>query len=984
MEQALKPEFPDASRSSQSRPSDAHTGWPIKPLIACVVVLAMLAVAITVISVGWKSVRQSMLDTAATQARDAGRLITEKSHRMLEPAQATLRLMATTSLVGASTLQDRLVRLRTLTEVLRGNPLVSAVYVGYPDGSFMLVRPLEAQVIRMQFDAPPAASFLVQSIERNRPLAATAQAVGSYLFFTAELKLIESRPATNYQFDPRTRPWYQSAMRVTTTVATQPYVFFTTQQVGLTLSQSSVDRQAVFGVDVVLDDLARSLAALKITANTQLALVDAEHRVLAYPDMARVLVRTGAQFDFKTVEDLGEPSLASLFALNSPVGEVVPYRANGADWQGVVLPFDVWRANGMRLLVAMPSGELLGPLKDSGKKLIYWVLGLVALLVPLGWWAGAAVGKSLDQLSLLADRITHFNFDAKPNQRNPVREANVLNDAMGTMALTIKTFLAIGKDMATEPKVDHMLANVLDKVMSATQCTGGAVYLREAAGAQFSRAAQSGVMLAHESPTLQHHGEGDGSWARRTVTSGVAEIRVELRGRQGRLEGILALQHTIDEGHSDQAFTEFVNQLSGMLAVSIETRQLIQAQRDLLDAVIRLMADAIDAKSPYTGGHCERVPVLAGRLVDALSAETSGPYAAFSMSEDERYAFHLGAWLHDCGKVTSPEHIIDKSTKLEVIYNRIHEIRTRFEVLWRDAEIACWQGIAQGGDAATLQAALSHTHSRLQDDFAFVATCNIGSESMASADLQRLNAIAQTPWMRHFDNRLGISNDEALRVSAVPHAPLPAPEVLLSNRPEHLVHWGERKPPVEKDDARNRHGFDMALPAHAQNMGELYNLRTRRGTLTEEDRFKINDHIVQTLIMLRSLPWPEQLGQVPDFAATHHEKLDGTGYPRRLPGSALSTGDRVMALADVFEALTAADRPYKAPKTLSQSFHIMVRMVREHHLDGQLLRYFLQSGLWQQFAQDFLLPSQIDEVDVAGLEQALDSISHPIATKDSA
>jgi hypothetical protein len=380
------------------------------------------------------------------------------------------------------------------------------------------------------------------------------------------------------------------------------------------------------------------------------------------------------------------------------------------------------------------------------------------------------------------------------------------------------------------------------------------------------------------------------------------------------------------------------------------------------------MADAIDAKSPYTGGHCERVPKLAGMMVDHMRQQTTGPFADFQMTEDERYEFHLGAWLHDCGKVTSPEHIIDKATKLETIYNRIHEVRMRFEVLWRDAQIEYLEAIGAGGSKPLLEKALAARLQALQDDFAFVARSNVGGEFMADADIARLQSIGKTEWVRHFDNRLGTSSGELRRLNETPTETLPAREQLLADRPDHVVAWGDRKPAVEKDDPRNLHGFDMRLPRDAQNMGELYNLSVRRGTLTDEDRFKINDHMVQTLVMLRSLPWPEQLAKVPDIASNHHEKLDGKGYPRRLPAQQLTTADRVMALADVFEALTAADRPYKAPKTLSESLKIMAGMARQQHIDPELFQYFLHHKLWLEFAESFIRPDQIDMVDIAAVD----------------
>ncbi|APW41502.1 HD domain-containing phosphohydrolase [Rhodoferax saidenbachensis] len=942
-------------------------GWPIKLSIASVVVLSMVILAITIIALGWVGARQSLLDAASKSARDAGLLITEKSHRMLEPAQATLRLLTSTPLSHATTLEQRLDQIRTLSDVLVANSLMSSVFVGYADGSFFLVRPLDQAALRERFRPPPKANFLVQSIQMRG-----GKPVGEFLFFDTERRLLERRAQTDYQFDPRTRPWYRAAQASSTAAFTEPYVFFTTRQVGLTLSQASLEGGTVFGIDVVLDDLATSLSDLRTTPNAQLALVNAKDQVLAYPDMNRVLVQGEGKFDFRSIQDLGVPGLTGLHALHAGAGKVVPYDVAGTEWLGVVLPFDVWQSEGLHLLVAVPSDDLLGDLKSKAVQLALVIIVLALLLMPLGWLAGAAIGRRLDRLTALAQRMSQFDFHRVHESPNFIREVNSLSAVMGEMGETIETFLQISQDMATEPQVERMLHNVLQRMVSATRCQGGAVYLVDSTTQTMQQAAVAGYLLEHDQAQMQP-GSATTSGARREVMPGLSEMQVELRGRSGKLEGLLVLQHASDTGHADASFTEFVHKLSGMLAVSIETRQLIEAQKALLDAVIRLMADAIDAKSPYTGGHCERVPELAGMLVDRMVQDSTGPYAAFTMNEDERYEFHLGAWLHDCGKVTSPEHIIDKATKLETIYNRIHEVRMRFEVLRRDAEITFWQGVAQGGDRVALQAALTQHQAQLQEDFAFVARCNVGGEFMADADVARLQSLAQTPWVRHFDNRLGLSSQELMRVQAAsPEArPLPVQEQLLADRPDHVVPWGTRRPPVEKGDPKNRYGFDMQLPVQAQHMGEVYNLSIRRGTLTEEDRFKINDHIVQTLIMLKSLPWPAHLARVPDIAATHHEKLDGKGYPRKLQAAQLTLPDRVMALADIFEALTAADRPYKAAKTLTESLRIMAFMAKDQHIDAQLFRYFLHSGVWQSFAQQYMQPAQIDVVDITAIENLL-------------
>ncbi|MBV0934596.1 HD domain-containing protein [Marinobacterium sp. A346] len=198
-------------------------------------------------------------------------------------------------------------------------------------------------------------------------------------------------------------------------------------------------------------------------------------------------------------------------------------------------------------------------------------------------------------------------------------------------------------------------------------------------------------------------------------------------------------------------------------------------------------------------------------------------------------------------------------------------------------------------------------------------------------------------------------------------------ETLLADRPEHVVHWGERRPPVAADDPGNTWGFDMALPDAELNLGEYYNLSQPYGTLTPEERFSINNHIVQTIRMLEQLPWPAHLKRVPQIAGNHHERMDGNGYPRRLKGAELSIPERIMAVADVFEALTAADRPYKKAKPLSEALRIMARMARDGHLDPALYRLFLDQAVYEAYARRYLKPEQVDAVDVEALHAVLKS-----------
>lgn len=445
----------------------------------------------------------------------------------------------------------------------------------------------------------------------------------------------------------------------------------------------------------------------------------------------------------------------------------------------------------------------------------------------------------------------------------------------------------------------------------------------------------------------------------------VSMVTIPMVRRNGDVVGVLQFMNAMDPG--DGRIVPFANGIVDLLeamasqaAISLDVNQLIDEQKELLDALVRVIALVIDARSPYTGGHCRRVPELSVMLAEAACAQTSGPLADFNFeTEDEWREFRTGAWLHDCGKVAVPDHIIDKSTKLEMIYNRIHEIRTRFEVLWRDVEIRRLERIVAGTDAVLADAEAEEEKRRLREDFEFVAECNIGCDFMGTEKAIRLREIGERTWRRHFDDRIGISEDERLRLAATPPRELPAVESLLADHP-HMV--------IPRDQAHMpdpRYGFKMNVPEHIANGGELYNLCVMRGTLTEEERFRINEHMIHTVITLESLPYPKSMRRVPEFAGTHHETLTGTGYPRRLTEEELSIPARIVAIADIFEALTAVDRPYKKGKPLSESIRILAGMRDRRHIDADLFDLFLTSGVYLEYGRRFLHADQIDEVDIS-------------------
>lgn len=379
-------------------------------------------------------------------------------------------------------------------------------------------------------------------------------------------------------------------------------------------------------------------------------------------------------------------------------------------------------------------------------------------------------------------------------------------------------------------------------------------------------------------------------------------LTVPMRNHANEVIGVLQLINATDPktgeivafSPSDQRLAE---SLASQAAIALTNRMLINQLEQLFESFINLINSAIDEKSPYTGGHCQRVPVLTMLLAEAVNETNSGPLSDFQMTEKDRYELKIAGLLHDCGKVTTPVHVVDKATKLETLFDRIHLIDTRFEVLKRDVEI---QALKNNLDAREVRERLRE----LEDDRRFLHACNIGGERMKDDDIARVKRIAKLRWR-------DVAGHEA--------------DFLTED--------------------------------------ELKNLTIRAGTLTEEERKIINNHIVATIKMLEALPWPKHLTKVPEYAGGHHERMDGKGYPKGLTRDQMSVQARCMGIADIFEALTAKDRPYKKGKTLSESLEILGRMKLNNHIDPDLFDVFVRKKVYLKYAEMFLDREQVDAVD---------------------
>ena len=627
-------------------------------------------------------------------------------------------------------------------------------------------------------------------------------------------------------------------------------------------------------------------------------------------------------------------------------------------------PLSALQQEGLSIAVAIPSDELLADVWAALARQTV-IAGLIALLLlVVGWFLGRRVGRPLEQLTEQVSRLSRFRFDTPVRSDSHIREARQLSVALDDMARTIRSFQSIATVLNRGQDLNHLLRDILEQIIHILGQERGGIYLFTRKKNQLSLAVKQDLQLPETISNVQ--AESDDNDIIRVLRQHISghPVFAVLRNRRKQLIGVLAIEMEVgDHTQLSDDLIVFVDEIAGSAAVAIETRELIESQQALLEGIIRLVANAIDAKSPYTGGHCERVPKLAQMLVDEAIASNERAFDSFTMTEEQLQEFHLAAWLHDCGKITSPEYVVDKAVKLETIHNRIHEIRTRFEVLHRDAEIRYLNRVLSGDDEAAADRERQATLARLQEEFRLIATANQGGEFMAEESIEKIRSIGQQTWSRHFSDRLGLSPDERNALQDSPEPPLPVTEQLLADKPEHLRPWGDHIPPVRKDDPRNRWGFDMELPEYAYNRGELHNLTVAKGTLTDEERFKINEHIVQTICMLDALPLPDRLANVPKLAGTHHERMDGQGYPCGLTAAEMGIPERIMAVADVFEALTAVDRPYKEGKTLTESLTIMARMVEDGHIDREVFELFVRSGTYKRYARQHLQRGQIDEVD---------------------
>ena len=508
----------------------------------------------------------------------------------------------------------------------------------------------------------------------------------------------------------------------------------------------------------------------------------------------------------------------------------------------------------------------------------------------------------------------------------------------------IKRLIRIGTALSAEPNIDRLLEMIVEEARKITNADGGTLYIMsdDNRELQFAIVQTETLQLRmggtggeiswkpvrlYNSDDTPNHGnvsayvaltgtvvnmddvydsegfdfKGTRSFDAQTGYRSKSMLVVPMKDHRNDIIGVLQLlnarddvgQNVVPFSHESQEMTE---SLASLAAVALSNNRLIRELENLMESFIRAIATAIDEKSPYTGGHIRRVAELTMDIARKINQTAEGSYAEVHFSDDELTELQIAAWLHDIGKITTPEYVIDKATKLETIYDGIELLRLRFALVDMQEKMRILQHqtspvSGSRDDSATAQ---------LAEEFRFLSEANLGSERMSDEMMDHVKAIAARTWEVN----------------------------------------GKRETMLTKREAEN--------------------LNIRQGTLNTAEREIVKNHAAMTYKILSQLPFPKKLKRVPEYAAAHHEALSGKGYPKGLDAGQLSLQSRILALADVFEALTAKDRPYKNAKTLSEAMQILDGMVNDRHIDPDLFDLFKREGIYLDYAYRELAPQQID------------------------
>jgi HD-GYP domain-containing protein (c-di-GMP phosphodiesterase class II) len=385
---------------------------------------------------------------------------------------------------------------------------------------------------------------------------------------------------------------------------------------------------------------------------------------------------------------------------------------------------------------------------------------------------------------------------------------------------------------------------------------------------------------------------------------------VPMKNHDSDVIGVLQLLNATNPMNNEviafsQDYENLSESLASQAAVSITNAKLISNMTELFEAFVKVMATAIDEKSPVTGGHIRRVADLTLTMAEVIHNNDEGIFKDKKFSPDQMYELRIAAYMHDIGKVTSPVEIVEKAKKLQTIFDRIHYIRLRMDYMIQKVQLAGQQKkielLEKKADPAEIKKIESDSEKQIQEleeIRAFINKCNEPGEFLEDETLERLKEISQRTY---FDKE------------------------------------GQEQPFITDD--------------------ELVNLSIRRGSITEAERKKMQDHAAVTLRMLKQIPFTKKLKNIPSFAGAHHEFINGKGYPLGLKGDEIPFEGKLMAVTDIAEALTASDRPYKKAMPLETVYRILRSMAGNGELDNDMVELFINQEIYKIYQEKHETPA---------------------------
>ena len=524
-------------------------------------------------------------------------------------------------------------------------------------------------------------------------------------------------------------------------------------------------------------------------------------------------------------------------------------------------------------------------------------------------------------------------------------EEKITNENLAFLKSSNEKLIDIGYNMANEQDYDKILWAILIGAKDLSNADGGTLYLydKDENTLEFTIALNTSLdMQFHNKkdkvgiPPIQLQNE-DGSQNRKNVsavsaiddklinindiytsttydftgaknfdtTNGyktTSMLVIPMKDRNNELVGVLQLINKIDK---DEQIVNFDSQdealifsMSAQATMTLQNNQLVKDLESLLYALVKSVGSALGEKSNYTGKHVDNVALLSEIIAEGINNNQT-IFKDKSFNKEQMEEIKLAAWLHDIGKITTPEYVVDKAMRLETIHDRVHEVEARFEILKRDIEISYLKNEID-------EAAMKERLRQIEEDVEFIHKVNSGDTFMTDDLLQRVQDLAAKG------------------------------NITINNREKELL-----------------------------SENEAFNLSIKKGTLTDDERDSINNHVVMSYKMLKTLPFPKKFANVARLAGSHHKTIDNKGYcAKEIMDLPMTTEDKILAVADIFEALSAHDRPYRGPNTLSQIAKIMMFMVQDKHLDRDIVRIFFEEKMYQKYLDENFLPDQIDEITI--------------------